>query len=211
MQARYHLHLVVPTVFFAVIGLAAIWSWKSKVAIGAGVILALSPWLHGEFISNIMFNEQQEHVFVQQQSEFIETGCNILEYEGNRPGSKRFRRHGLMVTEFGMVQRFKLTGFHRSKEAQPLLPEQIRTILLKPSKCTYYYEGLQCWNGKKLEESIAPACAEVRALMKAEVVASHSFPNREYDENQSIGINPDQATIELKLYRLNDQASPIQK
>ena len=64
MQARYHLHLVVPFAFLAALGIDAV---ASKHRAAAALLMALvvaSPALHAGFIGDVDFSDLNEHAFV---------------------------------------------------------------------------------------------------------------------------------------------------
>lgn len=205
MQARYHLHLVVPFVFLAALALERFldldamlkepgfdaWGWPGwRYTLVAA--LAASPWLHRDFIDDLAFADLEEQRFVEAQVGTIPAGCTVFEYPGHNDADARFGRmprflHG------GEVQRNYSVVPHseRSGSIEGALPE-----------CAYYFEGLPCFNVRPedAQDGVHPACAELRRSARWEPESSVTVPRRPYD-GSAFGQSTEGPPLRLTLYR----------
>lgn len=192
MQARYHLHLAVPFSMLVASALGVLERQRWAIAAAAAYALAV-PWLHLGFERDVAFNDMHEFAFVRGLRGRIPAGCTVLEYTGTEPMSdyhRRFDRVGLRVAggRVGLLWRAVSVGAMPG-EAGPVRAS-VRALLERPPACLLYYEGLPCYGAKLPEEPIAPACAEMRRLLRLTPVASVTFANRVYDENTARGLLP---------------------
>lgn len=178
MQARYHLHLVVP---FALIVAASAHELMKRQRWGAWVFcgyVALSPLLHGAFIRDIAFNDHRELAFARSFVEVVPEGCTIREHPGPAgPDDLRVRRIG--------------TEIHHG---------QRRLRWPEASECVWYFESLACVASKDPDEELDPACVELRRSESWELVRETSFESRIYDGNLARGLREGDI-VTLSLYR----------
>jgi hypothetical protein len=206
MQARYHLHLVVPSVFLAALGLEVLWDRRPRLAWGAGILLLFSPVIHADFIQDLDFNELREHAFIAEQAPAIPDGCTIYEYVGGLGEQEsRFRRAGLVLSERGREQRFRLRPIAAPDPSDALLSAELREELRDPPTCAYLYEGLPCWSEKELGAPIAPVCSALRDAVPSEQVAEVRFPSRVYDPSLSRGFRHQALELRFSLHRIVQQ------
>ena len=214
MQARYHLHLVVPFVLLAACGVEAGLRWlaaqRDRSAWLAGrryhaVIAALvvyigaSPLIHRGFIEMTDLNDTREWVFVHSLRDEIPEQCHVVEYTGVGSGS-RFERVGTYVAHGELAARFQVHAITVASVEDSELPAELRELLLDPPECLYWYEGLPCFGNKPLHASKAPACRAIEGFVALEEVAKTEFDSVMYDDNLSAGLEPG-TPIELTLYR----------
>ncbi len=226
MQARYHLHLVVPYMLLVVCGFDAVLRWievqRSSGPIGgrgwlgshlqrgphrgqiAGVALIAyvlaSPLIHLYGIRNTEFNDTREWLFVHSLREQIPAGCTVIEYGGHNAGS-RMTRVGAYMLEGDPLQRWEVVVFSATSSSTAL-SEPIRALLEDPPECLYWYSGLTCWSdGPDGDGRRAGACEAIEGYLPMREVASSTFESVSYDENLSQGLTEGQK-IELGLYRL---------
>ena len=203
MQARYHLHLVVPAVFLAALGLEALWELRPRLAWGAGLLLLASPWIHSDFIEDLAFNELREHAFVMEQAAAIPDGCTIYEYVGGLGEQEsRFRRAGLVLSREGRAQRFDLRPIADSPDSPEPLSRSVWEELRNPPECAYLYEGLPCFGEKEREESISPVCRALRDAAPNEKVAEIRFTSRLYDPTLGRGFRGSSPELQFSLHRI---------
>jgi hypothetical protein len=219
MQARYHLHLIVPFLMLAACGLEVALRWLAAnrhnkswlagrrypavIALLIGYVCA-SPLLHKHFIRNTEFNDAREWLFVHSLREQIPAGCEVVEFVGRDAGS-RFQRVGTYVEDGVLGSRWKIHEIPAVEPGEPELSEEIRALLFEPPECLYWYEGLPCLGQKQIEEHKAGACDAIEGFVTLEEVASTSFESRIYDENLGVGLG-DLEHIELKLFRAHARA-----
>jgi len=196
MQARYHLHLVVPYTLLVACGVDTSLRWLAKRhdrawpwILGLLYVLA-SPLIHLHGIRHVELNDTQEWIFVHGLRDEIPKHCTIVEYLG--PGaSPRFSRVGTSVQEGVPHQRWRVLT----------LPDDLPQLLDDPPDCMYWYEGLPCFGNKSIEESKAPACQAIEGLFELEEIASTRFESAPYDENLAAGLGELEA-VELRLFRV---------
>ncbi len=204
MQARYHLHLVVPFVLLVACGFEGVMAranpvWRRRFVPAFAVYAAVSPAVHLRFIREAEHNDMLEWNFVHGLRDAIPEGCTIIEYEGRNAGA-RFGRIGAYVESRTPRNKWHVIAIEEGPEASPLSEEAL-DALRNPRECLYWYQGLPCWGMKPSELPIAPACAAVLGDHRAVEVAAIRFPSRPYDGNLSKGLG-DLEEIELVLYRL---------
>lgn len=205
MQARYHLHLVLPLVCLAACGFEAVLTRVRGRACGRGVVLALvaylaaSPAIHAGFIRDVAVNEQHEWVWVHSLRPRIPEGCTIVEYVGQGHGT-RFGRVGAYVEAGVPGQRWAVVELPVRAMGTP--PEA-GAVLRRPPACTYWYEGLPCLADRPPGAALAPECAAVHDAVKLHEVARLELVSRAYDENLGRGVEDGEALV-LVLYRVRE-------
>lgn len=215
MQARYHLHLIVPFAMLCACGFEAALRWLTSnrarkpwltgyrypAAIALLIAyLCASPLLHARFIRNVETNDSREWLFVHSLREQIPDECTIIEYVGLAAGS-RFNRVGTYTVGGTSFVRWYVYPVSWADPDQPPLPDDVLALLEQPPECLYWYEGLPCFGDKRADQAKAPACQAIEELVALEQVASTSFESVPYDENLADGLG-DIQQIELTLYRV---------
>ncbi len=216
MQARYHLHLVLPFVCLAACGVEAVLvrlrghRRERPLTIALLGYLLASPAIHVGFIRDVGFNDQREWAWVHELREAVPEQCTILEYGG--PGAElRFARVGAHVVDGMPTKRWRVIDVPDPGEGEgalpeevlpeELLPEEVRALLREPPACAYWYEGLPCFGNRPAGTTIAPACAAVHELVGLEEVARIELSSRPYDENLARGLAEGERIV-LRLSRM---------
>ena len=213
MQARYHLHLIVPFVMLAACGLEAVLRWMAAARGHAALAgrrypaaiallvayVAVSPFVHLSFVRETGFNEMHEWSFVHGLREQIPTGCEVVEYVGDT-ADPRMQRVGSYMREGTPRSLWRTHEVARVAEGEPVLPDEVRALLEDPPQCLVYYEGLPCFGSKDPDEDKAAACRAIESLVALEMVTSTQFDSRVYDESVGKGLGSIDR-IELTLYR----------
>jgi len=181
MQARYHLHLVVPFLLLGALGATRTDARHRRWLALAGVTIAAAPWLHHGFLADVGYTEQREYAFVRRARDLVPEGCTVLEYTGGRRDAHelRFARIGQLARTDG-AQRFRTVGIFpdgRTGENQP----DLDALLADPPRCLYLYEGLACSAWRAPGEDYAAGCLALRARLRATPVSAASAPVRLYD------------------------------
>ena len=203
MQARYHLHLVIPFIYLASVGLLAAgrasvggrWPWRAALGL---VLLSLlgAPWIHSGFIRDVDLDQVDEWRWVHEQRQTIPAGCTIIEYIPEQVGG-RFARVGSYTEAGAAHNRWRNVGYTGADELdEPPLAD----LLNSPPDCLYVYEGLPCAAFKPLGSAMAAACADLRGRLDLEEVAGHRRASRAYDENLSRGLVVGEEIV-LRLFR----------
>lgn len=181
MQARYHLHLIVPFALVVALGAGELMRrsrWASWALFG---YVALSPLLHLGFIRDVAFNDHREVAFARSFVEIVPEGCTILEHPGpGGPDDLRSRRIG--------------TELHHGQR-RLRWPEGA-----EGSECVWYFESLACVAQKEPDARIDPACAALGRSASWELVRETSFESRVYDGNLASGLRRGDI-VTLSLYR----------
>ncbi|MFO7563979.1 MAG: hypothetical protein R6X02_15140 [Enhygromyxa sp.] len=222
MQARYHLHLIVPFMLLAACGAEAALRWlashrdhrawlagrRYQAAIAAMVAYVLaSPLIHLHAVRYVEFNEVQEWRFVHSLRDEIPPECSVIEYIGSG-ASPRISRVGAYVEGGAQKTAWRALAIPSSSHDANLtqreveLPEEVRAALEDPPECLYWYEGLLCSAFKPPELAKAPGCAMIEGFVDLEEVAATSFESVPYDKMLSEGLG-DLDRIELRLYRVH--------
>lgn len=205
MQARYHLHLVLPFVCLAACGVEALLvrlrGHRGERALGLALLgyLLASPLIHVGFIRDVGFNDQREWAWVHGLRETIPKECTIVEYEGRGAGA-RFARVGAHVVDGMPRRRWKVIAVPEPEEGEDLLSEEVRRLLREPPDCAYWYEGLPCFGIRPPQTKIAPVCAALRELVAVEELERIEFVSRPYDENLAQGLGEEERIV-LRLSR----------
>lgn len=214
MQARYHLHLIVPFLMLAACGFEVTLRWlaahrehkawlagRRYPAVIALVVtyVAASPLLHMHFIRNTEFNDMREWLFVHSLREQIPAGCDVIEFGGRGTGSQ-LARVGTYVQKGVVQSRWHALEIPMPAPGEPEIPDEIRALLNDPPECLYWYEGLPCFGNKELHEPKAAVCDAIEGFVQLEEVASTEFESRIYDENLGYGLG-DIEHVKLTLYR----------
>ncbi len=212
MQARYHLHLVIPFVYLASVGLLAAarasvgerWPWRA--ALGLGLLSLLgAPLIHSGFIRDVDLNQVDEWRWVHEQRLTIPAGCTIVEYIPEQVGG-RFARVGSYTEAGAAYNRWTNVGYTGADElGEPPLAD----LLSSPPECLYVYEGLPCAAFKPIGSAMAAACADLRGRLDLEEVARHHRSSRAYDENLSRGlVAGEELVFRLFRHRSGPRSSP---
>jgi hypothetical protein len=220
MQARYHLHLIVPFLMLAACGFELALRWlagnrerlpwlagrryPAAIALLVGYVCA-SPLLHMHFIRNTEFNDAREWLFVHTLRDDIPADCTIIEYTGNGADS-RLDRVGAYVENGVPRARWLVHEIPAPAPGEPEIPEEVRALLLDPPECLYWYEGLPCFGNKPIQYPKAPACEAIEGFVELEKVTGTSFASAIYDENLASGLG-DLEHIDLTLYRAHRRPS----
>ncbi len=231
MQARYYLHMAVPLVLLAALGLDYLRGLlqargvRGRVlqALGMAYVLAI-PWMHRGFIRDSDFSDLREYAFVMQAREQIGDGCTVYEFLGHDGVALdgRFARAGGVI-EAGVRRntiRTQAVGRDLTDELEPtdlrrlpsgLTREQLLTpsyLADEPAQCAYLYVGLTCYGYKRVSQPIAPACEAMVEGQPVELVSEVSFAHRRYDDNLGAGAGDNGSDIRLTLYRLRPPRPP---
>jgi len=204
MQARYHLHLVVPFAMLAALGASRLFARRRAVFWLAAAYVATVPFVHRGFIGDMEFDGLREYAFVRSAAERLPVSCTVLEYTGEGMGEAdvRFGRTGALLD--GRTERRLSTAIPigASAGARDPLREEIRVLIATPPSCLYYYEGLFCYGRKEPHQSIADACAEMHRAAELEEVSTTRFMHRVYDGALATGMGERRDPIVLTLFRV---------
>ncbi len=199
LQARYHLHLVLPLAVLAGAGLAATVRWNRWGGVALIVAAAVSPLTHAEFIRDVDYNDQAEFRFVESLRDRIPPDCTILEYTGaagSQADGSRFKRLGTLREGFLLRRQWRVVETGGAPADDPVHSAARRVLVERPD-CLLLYEGLACRQGAGA--SLAPACARLRDELADElrlVRASPPRPSRCYDEPPGTAYcDPDQEIV----------------
>ncbi len=192
MQARYHLHLVLPFVYLASVGLLRAERWSAPPAprarrAGLGLVLLTvlgAPLIHSGFIRDVDLNQIDEWRWVHGQREAVPARCTIIEFLPQGIGS-RFARVGTYAEGGAGYNRWEHVAY---SSADDLREAPLADLLASPPACLYVYEGLPCAALKPIGSAMSAACADLRARLDLEEVARHGRSSRVYDENLSAGL-----------------------
>jgi hypothetical protein len=212
MQARYHLHLVVPFVCLAACGIEAVIAklegHPRERLLGLGLFgyLLASPLIHMGFIRDVEFNDQREWVWVHELRETIPADCTIVEYGGRASGA-RFARVGAHVVAGMPTKRWKVIEIPEPAEGEPELSDEVRELLIDPPECSYWYEGMPCFGNREPDTGIAPVCDAIPGFVALEEVARLEFESRPYDENLARGLGEAEPIV-LRLFRMYRRPPP---
>lgn len=190
VQARYHLHLLVPVVFAAAMGLDHIARRSPKGAFAVSAIMLAAPLTHYEFVTDVNYNDLQELAFVREAQRTIPEGCEVLEYAATDMDA-RFRRGGLILADGRFSLPYTLVV---QRPGEP-------SVVGAAPECRLVYEGLSCLSEKNRNEEIAPECAQLLRAGTMTPTQSVTFTSRIYDENLARGFSPHTERIQLTLYR----------
>ncbi|MCB9566962.1 MAG: hypothetical protein H6710_07090 [Myxococcales bacterium] len=208
MQARYHLHLVVPFLYLAAAGLVGLGDrlrgrrWRTPALALVGGALAISPLLHRAFIGDVDLNETDEWRWVHGLREAIPAGCAIVEFTGEAAES-RFARVGAYAEEGAAGSRWTIVSAASPGPGEPTLDRSVDAFLAAPPACLYYYEGLPCFAYKPVDAEVAGACAAIRERLEGrdlEEVDRLERRSRSYDENLAGGLEAGDRIV-LRLLR----------
>jgi hypothetical protein len=221
MQARYHLHLVVPYMLLVACGADAALRWladnrerkswlrgdRYRLVLAAALVYVLaSPLIHLHGIRHVALNDMREWVFVHEQREQIASECTIIEYTGKGSGAGvRFARVGAWVEDGVPRDRYTTVEIRTAGEGEPEIPDQVRALLEDPPDCLYWYEGLPCFGEKPVEQAKAPECRAIEGFAALEQVAVTRFASAPYDENLAYGLGGIEQ-LELRLFRVYRKA-----
>ncbi len=218
MQARYHLHLLLPFALLSAAGLDALWRWRTLAGAAAVVVLLASPLIHAEFARAAPLDMQNEFAFVRALRAHIPEGCTVLEYGGefHENDFSRLARGGTYLDGSGEKSQnlwdVIIAGggpeVHDSRiSAADTVRRTLDRVLAAPPDCLFLYEGLRCWSEKHHDQIWAEACKTFRAELELAPVAHKRFAPRVYDANFAAGFGPDLrnppfSEIELSLQRV---------
>ncbi|MCA9626843.1 MAG: hypothetical protein KC766_04235 [Myxococcales bacterium] len=191
MQARYHLHLIVPFALLAAAGLDSFARRRRRLGWTAASMLLLSPLVHQRFIRDVDVNQPAEHAFVMTLRKAIPEDCSVLEYVGDRPDNSRITRLGLA--------RYKATDkdFYQVlpvRKGEPNIQSRIADARSRP--CAMAYLGIECF----VDGDPAPQCLALRNAATG-VVREETRDNVIYDGNNTF-TNPQRERFTMGLYDL---------
>ena len=225
MQARYHLNLVSPLLLLAATALPAARRLPELAQGALAAWLALSPWVHRDFIRDVDFTEAHEAAFLRRHRHHFTGRCTLVELGpavdlpaarytlGLRsPRMSMASRNGV-ITEASARQLGSFpSGGGRDAREEFALPEG---FVASPPPCTYYYESAACTTHGPASGGLAPACAAMHQRFRLELVgeARHAF--RALDDiivvrflmapdgrHHDIRLVTDRRGIRLALYRV---------
>ncbi|HLT38533.1 MAG TPA: hypothetical protein VK034_19735 [Enhygromyxa sp.] len=214
MQARYHLHLIVPFLLLGACGVETALRWLAAnrerrswlagrryyaVIASLFVYLGLSPLIHIHFVRNTELNDAREWLFVHSLRDRIPAECTIIEYTGTGADA-RMNRVGAYVENGVPRSRWQVHEIRAVAPGEPEIPAEVRALLEDPPECLFWYEGLPCLGQKPIEADKAPACDAIEGFVVLEEVAGTSFESQTYDENLAVGLG-ELDRITLTLYR----------
>ncbi|MEZ4382733.1 MAG: hypothetical protein R3A79_15455 [Nannocystaceae bacterium] len=206
MQARYHLHLVVPFVLLASVGGLALVDaargrgWLARVALAlAALSVAAAPAIHAPFITEVDRNEIAEWRWVHERRAAIPAGCTILEHVVDGVGP-RFPRVGAYAQGLAAHARWTVLTY---RDAAELDAPPLRDLLRAPPACLFVYEGLPCAAFKPRGAPIAPACAALREALDLEELGRLERASATYDENLRGSLAPGDPVV-FRLLRARD-------
>lgn len=211
MQARYHLHLVVPFVCLAACGLEALLERvrehprRTPIVAALAAYLLASPLLHLGFIRDVAFNDQREWTWVHGLRDTIEPDCTILEYGGRASGA-RFARVGAYVAANVPHRRWTVVELPEPPDGGPELSDEVRALLEDPPACMLWYEGMPCFGNRPENTAIAPVCDAIPGFVALEEIDRLEFESRPYDENLALGLTQNEWIV-LRLYRVHRRAA----
>lgn len=192
MQARYHLHLVVPFILLASIGLDELYQRRAQLAKLAAVVLVLSPLLHLRFIRYTALNLPTEHRFTHSLRPQVPEGCTVLEYVGPHLGEVRWKRVG---------ERFvhgELGSAYTSVALEPGQDVDAALASLREQPCARIYLGLQCYVDGTPE---SPTCTALRKHA-GRTVSELTIPSHIYDHS----VAPQDPTRKHVTFSLHELA-----
>jgi hypothetical protein len=215
MQARYHLHLIVPFVMLAACGVDATLRWlaaararpllvgrRYPAVIGLLVTyIGASPLIHLHFIRKTDFNEMREWLFVHTLRERIPARCDVIEFIGDT-ADPRMRRVGAYTRAGAPRSLWRVHEIASATQGEPEIPDDVRALLEDPPECLFWYEGLPCFGNKPIGLDKAAACQAVERSVVLEKVMGVEFDSNVYDENLGKGLGVD-SRIGLSLFRVH--------
>lgn len=227
MQARYHLHLVSPFALLAAASLPRVAALPRAAAASLVAWLALSPFLHRNFIRDTDYTEMHEYAFLRRVRGRVDPSCAVLEFgpaiELPRP------EHTLALRSQRMAMRLRDGVVYEPRSTQiGVIPSDNRSteasevfalsdaFVARPPPCLYYYESAACTTHSATPGALAQPCEEVRRRFALTPVAEEHHRLRPYDDVivRRVLTAPDgrvtvratragDALVHLGLYRLN--------
>jgi len=203
MQARYHLHLVLPYAFLAAATLAALWRWRRWTLVPLGLYVLSAPLVHAGFVRDVDFAALHEYALLGEARERIPDGCTVLEYTGFEGArrSTRVGRFALVAARGEPAVRWTVVETGAAPDAADPLAPAARAALAAPPECLMVWEGLTCYSDARVGEPFAPACEALHRELTLEPVLTRRLPNRPYDENEVLPARPPLESFEYTLYR----------
>ena len=200
MQARYHLHLVLPLCLLAAAAISMnFWKNKRVLAVAGLALLASAPLTHFGYIRDDDFNSIHEYRFLASLVEKLPEKAAVVEWRGSLPQDSRFNFFGQRVQGGKNENKFEVSLYTYDNA------DDIKSYRFEEShdQTTYYYEGLSCYYHKLPYRRIAPFCAAMHRCFSLDPVSSTTFDNRFYDENRRTNYNDDATqSLTLTLYRI---------
>lgn len=191
MQARYHLHLIVPFVLLAAAGLEALVRKHTRAGWAAACMLLMSPAIHLRFIQDLDVNQPAENAFLLPLRKSIPEGCTVLEYVGDRKSDSRMTRLGAVLSAGEETDFYNVVHVGRD---DPKLAAEI--IAARKQSCAMAYLGLACW----IDGDPAKECVTLRRN-SSRVVGELERDNHVYDENNYFA-NESRGRFSIGLYDL---------
>jgi len=195
MQARYHLHLVLPFVALVAAGGVAAVRRFPRAAWPLAALLLVSPLLARGFIEDTRFDPLAEFAFVQRAASQIPDGSTVLEFNGGH--GVRFGRLFDRLDDGVVGPRFHVITVDPTDDSQTL--STAAQEALSSGSNLYIYEGLPCLG---LPRQPPPTtCAELLRTAHAETLMEEQPAHRVYDENLAPNHAPGQP-VPLRMYRV---------
>lgn len=199
MQARYHMHLITPSLFLGTFGLVAVWDRWPRLRPLVMALLLAAPFLHLKFIRDTNFTVMAEYDFLQSQRNAIPEGCKVLEFIGVAPEGGDWAYTDPMIPRIGERMHHGELGLrwdaipatYTPKPDEPGYPDLQLTRRAKEAlasgQCVVFYEGVVCTTHAPLGRARHPLCEQL-AGMSRKVLAEKSIAPRFYD-NRSVPIS----------------------
>lgn len=229
MMSRYHLHLVTPLILLAAAAVPTLLRLGRWVAPALALYACAWPAIHLRFERDVAFSEMHELAFLRRVRGEIPADCAVLEFSPasspSTPGqieASRVGRVAGVVSEGRMGAAFRFVNLavfdpdrrYTHRDAEPLT-DDARRLLAAPPSCLMIYEGLTCRTHVPEGATVAPACAEALARVRAVPVRQTTFAARRYDDPNagrmvddgrggimSLTAVPDGRPITLTLWRV---------
>lgn len=216
MQARYHLHLIVPFMCLSAAGIEAGLrrldglppTRRHALVAALALYIGAAPLLHRHMIRDVAFNDMREWQFVHALRERVEPGCVVLEHTGMGTDS-RAERMGAYMQAGIPRQRFPHVSL-AADDAGTQLSDEALALLQQPPACLYLLQALPCFSAKPDHEPIAPVCREALGWLPHHEVARVGFDSRLYDENLAAHLG-EVEWIELVLLRLESDQPELKR
>ncbi len=226
MMARYHLHLVVPTILMAAAALPRVLRlgtvWRATIAL----YLLASPVLHIGFAKNVEnFSIQREFKFLTELRSEIPQGCVVVDYVGPAGCTRgpRLERIGAYAGR-GQPSRWQsvlLIGAARGSDGGRPMPKQVVTTdgvdaAIDGHDCALFYEGNLCRSYGNSWSDLAPACKRMHEVFDLAPIRESRYTEHIYDPADARGLcgpattryDPPTDEATLRLYRIKRKSAP---
>jgi hypothetical protein len=189
MMARYHLHLVMPTVLMAGAALPAVLRLPRILQIAGLLYVAAVPFAHLGFERGVGFSIQSEFEFLTGLRSTIPRDCIVIEYTGPADCTRapRAQRVGAYAGQGGARWRSRsLVGPNRRPDSQRAQPHEAIDIggvaaAIEGAPCAMFYEGNLCRSYGTGWSDLAPTCREMHERFRLEPFAEGTYREHVYD------------------------------